>query len=61
MNNHQIVIERSAVDQRQVDGLIQLCKEMAHGNEVEKMALACIPFDPMVVAEAKRIVLTLGK
>ena len=45
---------REAVDENQVEGLIQLCKDMVGKNEVDKAALKFIPFDPNVVREARR-------
>ena len=58
-NRNLIVEERQAVDERQVEGLILLCKEMANKNHVDKMALLAIPFDPQVVTEAKRRIMSL--
>lgn len=52
-----IVEEQPVVDEREVEGLIILCKEMADKNHVDKMALLAIPFNERVVAEAKRRIL----
>ena len=50
----QIVEQQFAYSEREVEGLLQLCKEMASATEEEKMMLMCLPLDPLVVAEAKR-------
>ena len=50
----QIVEQQFAYSEREVEGLLQLCKEMAYATEEEKMMLMCLPIDPLVVAEAKR-------
>jgi len=52
-----IVREQRLADEREVEGLIMLCKEMAEKNHIDKMALMAIPFDPHVVAEARRRIL----
>lgn len=56
---HEIVEVQKAFDERQVEGLIQLCKDMVGKNHVDKSALMFIPWDPMVVAEAKRRILKI--
>ena len=52
-----IAEEQRVADERAVEGLIMLCKEMAHTNHIDKMALLAIPFDQHVVAEARRRIL----
>lgn len=54
MFRETIVEEIRNVDEREVQGLIMLCKEMASKSHVDKMALLAIPFDENVVREAKR-------
>ena len=56
-NYYESVEVREIVDERQVEGLINLCKEMAGKNDVDKMALAFIPFDKSVVKEATKRIL----
>jgi len=48
---------RQAFDERQVEGLIRICKELAGSPEADKMVVYFMPFDPLVVAEAKRRIL----
>jgi len=45
------------VDERQVEGLIILCKEMVGKSEIDKAALAALPLDKKVVKEAVRRIL----
>lgn len=56
-NQPAIVEEQRVADEREVEGLIMLCKEMASKNHIDKMALLAIPFDQHVVAEARRRIL----
>ncbi|MCB9805730.1 hypothetical protein H6775_01055 [Candidatus Nomurabacteria bacterium] len=58
-NDSLIVEEQRIVDEREVEGLIMICKEMATQDHIEKMALMAIPFDENVVREAKRRILGL--
>ena len=43
----QIVEQQFAYSEREVEGLLQLCKEMAYATEEEKMMLMCLPLDPL--------------
>jgi len=52
-----IVEEQRAVNEREVEGLIMICKEMAQRERHEQVMLMAIPFDPAVVREARRRIL----
>jgi len=56
-NYHQSAEVIDLVDERQVEGLILLCKEMAGKSEIDKAALAALPLDKKVVREAVRRIL----
>jgi hypothetical protein len=53
-NNPLIVEEQRAVDEREVEGLLMICKEMSERPRHEQVMLMAIPFNPAVVAEARR-------
>jgi hypothetical protein len=51
---HQTVEEIRAVDERQVDGLLEVCRFLATQGKAERGALMFMDIDPLVVLEAKR-------
>jgi hypothetical protein len=58
-----MVIQHTDVDpfERQVEGLIEMCKYLAKASPVEKAVVNFLPFDENVVREAKRRVGVLKK
>jgi|GEM_PF-1436436 len=56
-NNPLIVEEQRNVDERAIEGLLMICKEMSQRPKHEQVILMAIPFDPAVVREARRRVL----